>query len=164
MITFVYKCFNCCTMFSFSLFLSNIFIPSRPTCKNTTSQHIYRTPPRKSHPPKHYWPPNYYFQSSPYPPAGPGMMMSPPGQYAPAQPYGAYPPPVMVQPGAPGMAPGQPQQQQQQGGEFVRWLSYHFELCPFLDQVAYAELTHLIELFEEVIRVAKSNFDELSCW
>ncbi|KAL1399912.1 hypothetical protein pipiens_007861 [Culex pipiens pipiens] len=71
-------------------------------------------------------------ESSPYPPAGPGMMMSPPGQYAPAQPYGAYPPPVMVQPGAPGMAPGQPQQQQQQQ-----------------QGVAYAEITHLIELFEE---------------
>ncbi|XP_058838951.1 phospholipid scramblase 2 isoform X2 [Topomyia yanbarensis] len=33
---------------------------------------------------------------SPYPPGGPAM------QYAPAQPYGAYPQPVMVQPGVPG--------------------------------------------------------------
>ncbi|XP_053682934.1 phospholipid scramblase 1-like isoform X2 [Sabethes cyaneus] len=39
---------------------------------------------------------------SPYPPAGPPTM-----QYAPAQPYGAYPQPVMVQPGIPGHPPPQ---------------------------------------------------------
>lgn len=47
--------------------------------------------------------------ASPYPPGAPGMMMQP-QQYAPAQPYGAYPQPVMVQPGVPGQpvapAPG----------------------------------------------------------
>ncbi|XP_058466516.1 phospholipid scramblase 2 isoform X2 [Malaya genurostris] len=38
---------------------------------------------------------------SPYPPAGPTM------QYAPSQPYGAYPQPVMVQPGVPNQPPPQ---------------------------------------------------------
>ncbi|XP_038115325.1 phospholipid scramblase 2 isoform X2 [Culex quinquefasciatus] len=91
--------------------------------------------------------------SSPYPPAGPGMMMSPPGQYAPAQPYGAYPPPVMVQPGAPGMAPGQPQQQQQQGGGWMT-IPQGIPNCPpgleyltSIDQLLVHQKVELLEAF-----------------
>ncbi|XP_062543276.1 phospholipid scramblase 2 isoform X2 [Armigeres subalbatus] len=99
-----------------------------------------------------------YGAPAPYPPGplAPGMMMHQPQQYAPSQPYGAYPPPVMVQPGMPGQPPPQVAQAGAPQAAAGGWMSIPQGIpsCPpgleyltSIDQLLVHQKVELLEAF-----------------